>query len=341
MSTSISSTIGPTINPGHSPIPFLAAAGYRTTTRWVSALQQAMPNERIVAFADLSPEAKSVCTVAIVANPNPEDLQCLPQLQWVHSVWAGVERLIANLHGNLHPNLTASPDGRHLPIVRLIDPQLAKTMAEAVLAWTLYLHRDMPTYARQQAQKQWLPRDYIRPERKTVGLLGLGALGAAAAKVLSLAGFNVCAWSRTRKNHPGIACFSGEAELNLMLSKADILVCLLPLTPGTRGLLNAARLAALKPGAALINFARGPILEQSALLAALDSGHLSHAVLDVFDEEPLPSEDAYWQHPNVTVLPHCSAPTDFETASAIVAANILAYRKRGIIPASVDFRLGY
>ncbi len=310
------------------PIPFIAAAGYHNTTAWVRALQQAMPNERIVAFADLSLAEKNACTVAIVANPDPQDLTSLPNLIWVHSVWAGVERLVASL-------------GKPLPIVRLIDPQLAKTMAEAVLAATLYLHRDMPAYALQQRQKQWTARQYIRPERKTVSLLGVGALGLAAAKVLMAAGFQVYGWSRTRKSHRKMVCLSGDAELKLMLKKTDILVCLLPLTAHTHGLLNADKLAALKPGAALINFARGPIVDQAALLAALESQHLSHAVLDVFDQEPLPPEHPYWQHPNITVLPHCSAPTDFETASAIVAANLRSYRAQGNIPTSVDWALGY
>ncbi len=311
------------------PIPFIAARDYARLGPWLDALQQAMPDEKIVPLAALSDAEKAACTVAIVANPNPEDVRSLPNLQWLHSVWAGVERLVADLGPT------------DLKIVRLIDPQLANTMAEAVLAWTLYLHRDMPAYAKAQARSEWAPREYVRPERKYIGLLGLGALGSAAAPRLLSCGFQVYGWSRQRKELAGVDCYAGLEELPAMLARCDILVCLLPLTAATRGLLNAERLACLPKGAALINFARGPIVVQQALLAALDDGHLSHAVLDVFDTEPLPATDACWQHPQVTVLPHCSAPTDMQTASAIVAANIARFRQTGEVPANVDTALGY
>jgi glyoxylate/hydroxypyruvate reductase A len=247
----------------------------------------------------------------------------------VHSVWAGVERLVADL------------DDTGLTIVRLVDPQLAETMAEAVLAWTLYLHRDMPAYARQQDQGAWLPRAYVRPQRKRVGLLGLGALANAAVDRLRAAGFQVAGWSRGRKDMPGVDCYAGDAELATMLARTDILVCLLPLTPATRGLLDASMLAHLPRHASLINFARGPIIDDEALRQALDSGRLAHAVLDVFAVEPLPPDQWQWRHPNVTVLPHCSAPTDMETASLIVARNIRRYRASGLLPDGIDLRRGY
>lgn len=316
-----------------APIPFIAARDYARLGPWLDALQATMPHEKIVPLAALSDAEKAACTVAIVANPNPQDVQSLPKLQWLHSVWAGVERLIADLGAT------------DLKIVRLLDPQLANTMAEAVLAWTLYLHRDMPAYAKAQARAEWAPRDYVRPERKCVGLLGLGALGSAAAVRLLSCGFQVCGWSRQRKQLDGVDCYAGEAELQRMLARCDIVVCLLPLTHATRGLLDAEKLGWLPKGAALINFARGPIVVQNDLLAALDGGHLSHAVLDVFDTEPLPPSDDYWHHPQVTVLPHCSAPTDMQTASQIVAANIARFRQTGEIPGNaagnVDPLLGY
>lgn len=310
-------------------IPFLAAPGYSHTQAWVQALQTAIPEEQIVAFDDMTDEAKATCKVAIVANPNPAELQQLPQLQWVHSVWAGVERLVADL-GNTD-----------LKIVRLVDPQLANTMAEAVLAWTLYLHRDMPAYARQQAQREWQPREYVAARQRTVGLLGLGALGEAAASSLLQSGFTVCGWSRSPKFVAGVECFNGENALPEMLAKTDILVCLLPLTPDTRGIINTSMLAQLPHGASMINFARGAIINDDDLRASLESEHISHAVLDVFDIEPLPVSEWHWQHPHVTVLPHCSAPTDRKTASAIVAENIRRYRLSGELPQTVDVARGY
>jgi glyoxylate/hydroxypyruvate reductase A len=199
----------------------------------------------------------------------------------------------------------------------------------------------MPAYARQQAQKRWQPLPYSRPTQRTVSLLGLGALGSASAERLLAAGFKVCGWSRRPKSLPGIECFCGESGLEAMLAQTGILACLLPLTSETRGLLNAERLARLPAGASLINFARGPIVVDEDLRAALDRGHLDHAVLDVFAIEPLPTDQWQWQHPGVTVLPHCSAQTDRETASRIVADNIRRYRKDGELPACIDMERGY
>lgn len=310
-------------------LPFLCAPQDPSRPQWLDALQAAMPDARVVPLDRMDAAEREACDVAIVANPAPEDLRALPNLRWVHSVWAGVERLVAAL------------DDRGLRIVRLVDPQLSATMAEAVLAWALYLHRDMPRYARQQAARQWRPQAYVAPGSRTVSVLGLGALGTAAAERLLAAGFQVQGWTRTPKAIPGVRGCHGQAGREAMLARTDILVCLLPLTPQTTGIVDAAALAALKPGASLVNFARGPIVDAAALRTALDSGRLDHAVLDVFDREPLPDDAWQWTHPRVTVLPHISAPTDRATASAIVAANIRRYRASGVIPAAVDPTLGY
>ncbi|MBC3884985.1 2-hydroxyacid dehydrogenase [Undibacterium griseum] len=310
-------------------IPFIVAPDYAHTDAWRSALQAEMPEFRITSVDALTPEEKQTVTVAIVANPDPAVLQQLPKLVWVHSVWAGVERLLTDLGHT------------ELKIVRLIDPQLADTMAEAVLAWTLYLHRDMPRYARQQKARQWLPHAYIPPQRKTVSLLGLGALGKAAATRLQLAGFQVCAWSRHPKALDAITCFHGEEGLIRMLNRTDILICLLPLTAETRHLLNRKTLQQLPQGASLINFGRGLIVHDENLRTMLDSNHIQHAVLDVFEHEPLPADSWHWHHPGVTVLPHCSAPTDRQTASAIVAARLRSYMQSGAIPESVNVAQGY
>ncbi len=311
------------------PLPFVCAPGYPAAQAWLQALQAALPEERVVALDTLDADQRAACEVAIVANPQPADLRTLPRLQCVDSVWAGVERLVADLGDT------------DLRIVRLVDPQLADTMAEAVLAWTLYLHRDMPRYARQQAARQWLAHDGVRAQDRTVSLLGLGALGKAAAQRLLSAGFQVRGWSRTPRHMDGVQCHAGDAELPAMLAQTDILVCLLPLTPQTRGLVGAQALAALPAHASLINFARGPIVDDAALRAALDGGRLAHAVLDVFEQEPLPEASWQWAHPAVTVLPHISAPTDRATASAIVAGNIRRWRASGELPQAVDAARGY
>ncbi|QSZ60279.1 glyoxylate/hydroxypyruvate reductase A [Rhizobium sp. ZX09] len=296
---------------------------------WLAALSQNLPGETIVPFRQLDEDARQKVDIAIVANPDPADIARLPGLKWIHSVWAGVERLVSELGES------------RLPIVRLVDPQLSRTMAEAVLVWTYYLFRDMPAYAKFQREHVWQQLAYRRPEQVTIGLLGLGALGAASASRLKEAGFSVIGWSRSAKSLAGVETFHGEEGLDLLLSRSDILVCLLPLTSETKGLLNRDRLSKLPADASLINFARGPIVVDGDLIEALDSGAMKHAVLDVFDIEPLPADNALWDHPAITVLPHISAPTDRETAAAIVAGNILTYRSTGALPTTVDLERGY
>jgi len=292
-------------------------------------LRAAMPAETILPMRDIADGDFASVDIAIVANPDPADLARLPNLKWIHSTWAGVERLVSELKD--------SP----LPIVRLVDPQLSFNMAEAVLAWTYYLFRDVPAYARLQRERNWHPLGYRRADQTTVSLLGLGALGTAATSRLKEAGFQVAGWSRLPKQLEGVETFSGEDGLMAILAKTDILVCLLPLTHETTGMLAARHFAALPKGAEFINFARGKIIVTADLVAALDSGHLKHAVLDVFETEPLPVEDALWRNPGITILPHISGPTDPDTAAGIVAANIAAYRRTGVLPATVDRTRGY
>jgi glyoxylate/hydroxypyruvate reductase len=310
-------------------LPFLSRSSADDKAQWLHALSKAMPNERIVAFNELSDVARRDATIAIVANPDPAQLKQLPSLRWVQSLWAGVERLVSEY------------DNEFVAIVRLEDPQLAATMAEAVLAWTLYLHRNMPAYAAQQRKRVWQPQPLRLPHEQCVALLGLGNLGQRAAQSLLNAGFGVIGWSRTATQIDRVRTHYGEDSLNTVLSQADIVVCLLPLTDQTRGLLNAQRFSAMKPTASLINFGRGAIVNSNDLLNALDEKKLSHAVLDVFEIEPLPSESALWSHENITVLPHISAPTHKQSAAEIVANNIAAFRANRTIPNAVRRDLGY
>ena len=305
-------------------IPFVAAPGDSDSGDWVAALQRAIPEAQIVAFDAMSTADKAACTVAVVANPRPADLQQLPRLQWVHSVWAGVEGLVADLSNT------------SLTIVRLVDPALAATMAEAVLAWTLYLHRDMPVYAQQQRQRRWHRQPYIPAHRKTVGLLGLGALGVAASERLATAGFRTCGWQPRTQAVARRAMFlwCGRAASHAGPDRYSDL-------PASTHAPNqgVARCAATKLVARVVrrlSRTTGAHFKDEDLRDALDQGHLSRAVLDVFDVEPLPDDRWQWTHPRVTVLPHCSAPADMQSASRIVAARIRAYLATGVIPAGVD-----
>ena len=297
--------------------------------QYLAALRGAMPDETILPLREMSIAQRLDSTIAIVANPDPANLASLPRLTWVQSLWAGVEQLIA----------CWPQDGP--PIVRLVDPEMSRTMAEAVLAWTYYLQRDMPAYRAQQNNREWHQHTYRKPSNIEVGILGLGTLGAQASQRLLDAGFRVSGWSRTPKQVDGVTTYHGHEGLDDMLAAADIVVCLAPLTPETRGLIDKTRIARMKAGCALINFARGPVVVEADLLDALGRGQISHAVLDVFDVEPLPTHSPLWLHPNVTVLPHISAPTDVHTAASVIAANITQFRNTGQVPESVNFARGY
>lgn len=311
-------------------VPFVTSASPDERQSWREALPKALDGiADVKPFEDLTEDQRAEARVAIVANPDPANVAALPNLVWVQSLWAGVERLMGELPAN-------GPK-----IVRLTDPQMAETMSEAVLAWTLYLHRGMPRYIAQQRQKVWQDHALERPQERTVGVLGLGKLGAAAALRMKANGFNVLGWSRTEKSIEGIACRHGRDGLLEVLGQSDFIVLLMPLTDETRGLLGQNELSACKKGASIINFARGPIINTAALINKLDNGPLGHAVLDVFDEEPLPPSSPLWDHDKVTVLPHISAPTIISTASRIVADNIGRYYEDGTVPPAVDRERGY
>ncbi|MBL4740468.1 MAG: glyoxylate/hydroxypyruvate reductase A [Sneathiella sp.] len=310
-------------------IPFVGQVSAEDEKNWIDALSGALPNEQIIPFADLSESQRTSSTIAIVANPSPEDLAKLPNLVWIQSVWAGVERLLGELRD------------RPFEIVRMVDPEMSRTMAEAVLSWTLYLHRDMPAYAKQQRERKWVELPYTKPSQKTVGILGLGKLGKVAGRKLAEAGFNVMGWSRRPEDIQNINTKSGDDGLKQVISQSDIIVLLLPLSDTTRGLLNKNVFDQMRIGTSLINFSRGPIIDDDDLIEALDTGRIDHAVLDVFHQEPLPQDNPFWGHERVTVLPHISAPTDFDTATKIVSKNISRYRKIGILPMTVDKERGY
>ncbi|MEM6252820.1 MAG: glyoxylate/hydroxypyruvate reductase A [Cyanobacteria bacterium P01_D01_bin.156] len=312
-------------------IPFIGRINANERNRWITALTQAAPADLdicVAPLAECSEEEKHIVEVAIVANPDPAELEQLPNLKWVQSLWAGVETLLKSV-----------PDT--LQIVRMTDPQLAETMAEAVLAWVLYLHRDMPTYRQQQAQHIWAQHCVPLPQDRTVGILGLGKLGIKAASRLIDNGFTVYGWSRSGGNCLGINSCSGVNGLRHVLQSSHIVVILLPLTHETHGLLDANAFNNMPEGASLINFARGPIVDDTALLNALNAGQLNHAVLDVFSQEPLPKDHVFWSHPQITVLPHISAPTNKTTASKIAMENIMVFLSKGTMPTAVNRQQGY
>jgi glyoxylate/hydroxypyruvate reductase len=312
-----------------SIVPFISMLPKADIDQWLKILKKKLPKERIVKFSNLKKSDYKKIDVAIVANPNPTEVKKLVNLKWIQSVWVGVEKLVESFKGE------------KVKIVRLVDPEMNRTMSEAVLSWVLYLHRDMHFYQVQQNKRVWKEADYIKPSKKIVSIIGLGELGSASAVKLIENGFNVCGWSRGKKNIKKVKSFTGELGLKNMLKQTDILVCLIPLTRKTKYLLNYKTLSYLKKGASIINFARGAIINAKDLVKHLNSGRIKHAVLDVFEQEPLPKTSILWKHKNVTVLPHISAHTDMDTASSIVCQNIKMYRLKNRIPKSVDMVRGY
>jgi len=230
-------------------------------------------------------------------------------LKAVLSLWAGVEKIQNN------PTL-------QVPLARMVDPGMSAGMAEYVLGHVMRHHLGMDAdILNRTGPWQNRPAPPLAKDRP-VGILGLGALGSAAAQRLSAQGFPVSGWARTQKNLPGIACHSGADGLQDVLERAQILVLLLPLTGETENILNAETLAMLPRGAVVINPGRGPLIDDEALLDALDSGQLSHATLDVFRTEPLPDDHPFWEHPRVTVTPHIASETRPQTAAQTIAENI-------------------
>ncbi|WP_071673020.1 2-hydroxyacid dehydrogenase [Nioella nitratireducens] len=280
--------------------------------RWA---QYEAPLRAALAKAGLG-DATLTCTAApqqvdyIVYAPNSDvqDFSVFPRLKAVLNLWAGVETVVGN------PTLT-------VPLARMVDDGMREGMREYVAGHVLRHHLGMDAHIKGKPGG-WQPNAPPLARDRTVAILGLGELGTACAEVLLALGFTVTGWSRSAKSIPGVTSFHGPDGLTDCLKTADIVVLLMPNTPATENTLNADTLAALPRGAVVINPGRGTLIDDEALLAALESGQIAHATLDVFRVEPLPEDHPYWRHPNVTVTPHIASETRPETASQVIAENV-------------------
>jgi glyoxylate/hydroxypyruvate reductase A len=266
----------------------------------------------------------------VVGRPLPGVIAGVPGLELVVSLNAGIEHLLAN--GEV-------PEG--LPIVRLVDDGLALGMADWVLAQALAWHRNLLVYKDLQARREWAPQPEKLARERKVTVLGAGALGLPVAEHFVHFGFDTRVWSRSGRTVSGASAFAGKDRLIAAIQGADILVNLLPLTPETADIVDKTVLSALAPGAFFINGARGAHVVDADLIAALDSGQLSGAALDVFRTEPLPAEDPLWSHPKILVSPHVAAPTHAHTAVKEMAENIRRFERGDPLPHLVDRTLGY
>jgi len=300
----------------------------RESESWVIPLKRLLPNDEVWVWPDVPDPAK--VEVVLAWKQPREELKRYPNLKLISSIGAGVEHLVED------PTL---PDG--VPIVRIVEDRLTIGMVEYVVLHVLKRHRWVQEMEANQRAKVW---KWLPPQdtpTTTVGILGLGALGGATAAVLKQIGFKVVGWSRSPKNVPGIESFHGPDGLKPFLSACAHVASLLPNTPETRGILNAETLAALPRGAHVINAGRGSAIVDADLLAALESGHVSWASLDVFNTEPLPADSPYWTHPRVTVTPHNAADSIAEYVVPTIVENIERLRAGKPLQNLVDRTRGY
>ena len=291
---------------------------------WFPLLQKRLPDDRFFGWPDNN---GGDIDVAVVATHPKGALAGLPKLKLIQSLWMGVENIVND------PDL---PKG--VPVARLIDPGMVAAMGETAIAYVLDWHRHFWCYRQFQKDKVWKRRKQYLASDRTVGILGLGELGGSIALKLRAMDFNVAGWSRRPKQLDSIHC---STDIEDVARRSDVLICLLPLTEKTRGTINSKILSLVKKDGCLINLARGGHVVMADLMAALDSGHLAHAYLDVFEPEPLPADSPLWAHPGITLTPHIAALTEPRTSAGKVAENIDCIRRGEVPRNTVDFAAGY
>lgn len=296
---------------------------------WAEALAAACGPGVAIGTDPTTADPAAVRYIAFAPDGPVHDFSAFPRLCAVFSLWAGVERVVGN------PTLT-------VPLTRMVDPGLTEGMLDYVTAEVLRHHIGLEGHRTAQAAGLWRA-GAVPPlaRERSVAVLGLGALGGTVAGRLASLGFRTLGWSRRPRSVPGVETEAGAGRLDAVLARAEILVTLLPATPGTESLLDAARLARLPRGAALINPGRGSLVDEAALLAALDSGQIGHATLDVFRQEPLPAAHPFWRHPRVTITPHVAAATRPATAAPVVAENLRRAEAGEPLLHPVDRAAGY
>jgi len=310
------------------PMKLLFCSHLDDPSEWIPELKRHMPDLEIEVWPDVKDRA-AVDAILVWLPPAEGGLGQFPNLKAIQSLGAGVNQL----------DLKSLP--RHIPLARLVDPGLNVSMRDYCVWAVLRHYRGLDMHAEHQPQKKWVY--YIPPPKSavSVGIMGLGELGGEVARTVADLGFSVRGWARSPKKLDGVACFSGAGGLKEFAGKTDILICLLPLTPETRGILARPLFEMLPKGAKIINVGRGDHLVEPDLLAALASGQVASATLDVFSKEPLPAEHPFWSHPKVTVTPHVAAFGAAVTAAPVVVENLRRAMARKPLLNQVDIDRGY
>ncbi len=295
---------------------------------WRENLRRAMPDLDFRVDPDVGDPAE--IESAMVWKAPPGELRKYPNLRLIVNIGAGVDYIVKDK--------TLPPD---IPIVRLVDPEMNRMMAQYVMLAVLRYHRDFPAFEKAQRERRWR---YIHPRETaacSVGIMGLGNLGTLAASELLRQGFRVAGWSRTPKTVEGVATFHGREQLGDFLARTDILVLMMPLTPETDGIVGRDVLNALPRGARLINVGRGQLVDEDALIAAIREGQIAGATLDVFRTEPLPPDHPFWALEQVTITPHLASIAVPRSASAQIADNLRRLREGRPLLNVVDRARGY
>lgn len=295
---------------------------------WRDALEKLLPGVEVRLWENAGDKAE--IDYAVVWKPPPGGLKTFPNLKCIVSMGAGIDHLLAD------PELP-----RHLPVIRTVGPDLRQRMREYLALHVLRFHRRLPDIQAAQRRKAW--DQIITPPapQRGVGVMGLGNMGAEAAHTLTALGFDVRGWSRRPKRLHGIRCFHGEDQLGDFLARSEILICLLPLTPATEGILNRRLFAKLPKGACIINVGRGRHLVERDLIPALDSGQLGGATLDVLQVEPPEEDHPFWTHPKILLTPHIASLIDPESGAKVIAENLKLFMAGKPVPDMVDLKQGY
>lgn len=293
---------------------------------WARRFAEELPEIRFRSWPDIGTPGE---VRFMAAWEPPQVLSIFPNLEILFSVGAGIDQF--DLRG-LPPQMK---------LVRMIEPGLIAGMVEYVIFAILALHRDLPIYLARQRTKEW-KADRVRPAGTSrVGVMGAGVLGWAVLEALAPFGFLRQAWMRSRRNIPGVTCFAGREELNAFLAETDILVCLLPLTAETKGILDVTAFSVMPKGASLVNAGRGGHLIEQDLLNALDTGQIGSAILDVASSEPPALNHPFWTHPHVWLTPHIASSTQAESGADAIIANLRRHLAGKALHGQVDIRRGY
>ncbi len=306
---------------------FLCKSGQERAHLWREHFGRAAPEIEFRIWPDVG-DTGSI-RYLVLWEPIDDIATEFPNLEVLFSTGAGVDQF----------DLTKIPDD--VRVVRLLDPMIIAGMREYVCHAVLTLHRDFLGYRQSQAVADWRPVE-TRPANETrVGVMGLGTLGRAVLDALQPFAYSLRAWSQSPHDVDGVQCFSGSEQLQSFVSDCDILICLLPLTAATRGILNRDLFDAMPRGSGLINVGRGAHLVEDALLAALSDGQISGAVLDVAGDEPLAPEHPFWRHPRIQLTPHIASVTGTESAAAVLLDNVLRHERGERMLGVIDRGLGY